>query len=486
MEYDVDVTIIGAGVTGAAIARELSKYELRVMVLEKEEDVCSGTSKANSAIVHAGYDAMPGTWKAKMNVLGAKRIRELSKALDFPYLQNGSMVVSFSPEDHEKLEALLERGRENGVEGLEILSGEQARALEPALGSNVAEALLVPTGGIVCPFQLTLALAENAAENGVVFRFLTKVTKIDKDVEGFLLHTEVTDSNGTITKRNIKTHYVVNAAGVYADQLHNDVSGEAHKITLVPRRGEYVLMDKEAGTLVKHTIFQLPTELGKGVLVTPTVHGNLLVGPNAVDLSDKTDTGTTPEGIDDIKKRALLSVPEIPYALTITSFSGLRAHELQDDFILSECPDAPGFFDAAGIESPGLSSAPAIGEYITSLLVKKANCPKKKEFKAERKGFIEVSKLPMEKRNELIKKNPKYGVIVCRCENVSEGEILDAIHRPLGAVSLDGIKRRVRQGMGRCQAGFCTPRTMEILSKELHIPMEAVTKNRPGSEIIKG
>ncbi|HAT01670.1 MAG TPA: FAD/NAD(P)-binding oxidoreductase, partial [Oribacterium sp.] len=238
--------------------------------------------------------------------------------------------------------------------------------------------------------------------------------------------------------------------------------------------------------LVKHTIFQLPTELGKGVLVTPTVHGNLLVGPNAVDLSDKTDTETTPEGIEDVKKRALLSVPEIPYALTITSFSGLRAHELQDDFILSECPDAPGFFDAAGIESPGLSSAPAIGEYITSLLVKKADCPKKKEFKAERKGFIEVSKLPMEKRNELIKKNPKYGVIVCRCENVSEGEILDAIHRPLGAVSLDGIKRRVRQGMGRCQAGFCTPRTMEILSKELHIPMEAVTKNRPGSEIIKG
>lgn len=484
MEYDVDVTIIGAGVTGSAIARELSKYDLRTMVVEKEEDVCCGTSKANSAIVHAGYDAIPGTWKARMNVRGAKLIRDLSETLDFPYRQNGSMVVSFSKDDHTKLEELLKRGKQNDVEGLKILSGEDARALEPALSHDVAEALLVPTGGIVCPFQLTIALAENAADNGVVFRFLTKVKEIEKTTNAYLLHTEETAPDGKITKRNIKTRYVVNAAGINADMLHNEVS--SRKIKCIPRRGEYILMDKEAGNLVQHTIFQLPTELGKGVLVTPTVHGNLLVGPNASDLDDKEATETTREGLADIKARALQSVPNLPYATTITSFAGLRAHEEQDDFILSECADAPGFFDAAGIESPGLSSAPAIGEYIASLIVEKAHCNRKKHFKAERKGIPEVANLPYEERNALIQKNPAYGIIVCRCENISEGEIIDAIHRTLGAHSLDGIKRRVRQGMGRCQAGFCTPKTMEILAREWNVPLQSISKNRPGSEVIKG
>lgn len=478
-ENTYDVVIIGAGVTGAAVARELSRLKLRALVLERAEDVCSGTSKANSAIVHAGYDAMPGTMKAKMNVRGAELIRELSHTLDFPYRQNGSMILCFREEDKPKLTALYERGLANGVKEMRIISGDEARELEPALSKEVVAALLVPTGGIVCPFNLTIALAENAADNGVEFRFLTEVTDIQKDKDAYLLHVQT--SGGA---SEIRTRYVVNASGVYADKFHNMVS--EHKIHITARKGEYVLMDKEAGTLVSHTIFQLPNELGKGVLVTPTVHGNLLVGPDAVDLQDKEDTETTLPGMDDIKKRALQSVPDIPYRQMITGFAGLRAHEDGDDFILGEPEDAEGFFDAAGIESPGLSSAPAIGEYLAGLIQKKGGFQPKEQFISERKGFIEVAKLPMEERNALIRKNPKYGTIVCRCEQISEGEILDAIHRTLGATSLDGIKRRVRQGMGRCQAGFCTPRTMEILSRELGIPMEKVCKNQPGSEMIKG
>ncbi|MGN8817997.1 NAD(P)/FAD-dependent oxidoreductase [Oribacterium sp. HCP28S3_H8] len=478
-ENTYDVVIIGAGVTGAAVARELSRLKLHALVLERAEDVCSGTSKANSAIVHAGYDAMPGTMKAKMNVRGAELIRELSHTLDFPYRQNGSMILCFREEDKPKLTALYERGLANGVKEMRIISGEEARELEPALSKEVVAALLVPTGGIVCPFNLTIALAENAADNGVEFRFLTEVTDIQKDKDAYLLRVQ---TSGRASE--IRTRYVVNASGVYADKFHNMVS--EHKIHITARKGEYVLMDKEAGTLVSHTIFQLPNELGKGVLVTPTVHGNLLVGPDAVDLPDKEDTETTLPGMDDIKKRALQSVPDIPYRQMITGFAGLRAHEDGDDFILGEPEDAEGFFDAAGIESPGLSSAPAIGEYLAGLIQKKGGFQPKEQFISERKGFIEVAKLPMEERNALIRKNPKYGTIVCRCEQISEGEILDAIHRTLGATSLDGIKRRVRQGMGRCQAGFCTPRTMEILSRELGIPMEKVCKNQPGSEMIKG
>ncbi len=478
-ENTYDVVIIGAGVTGAAVARELSRLKLHALVLERAEDVCSGTSKANSAIVHAGYDAMPGTMKAKMNVRGAELIRELSHTLDFPYRQNGSMILCFREEDKPKLTALYERGLANGVKEMRIISGDEARELEPALSKEVVAALLVPTGGIVCPFNLTIALAENAADNGVEFRFLTEVTDIQKDKDAYLLHVQT--SGGA---SEIRTRYVVNASGVYADKFHNMVS--EHKIHITARKGEYVLMDKEAGTLVSHTIFQLPNELGKGVLVTPTVHGNLLVGPDAVDLQDKEDTETTLPGMDDIKKRALQSVPDIPYRQMITGFAGLRAHEDGDDFILGEPEDAEGFFDAAGIESPGLSSAPAIGEYLAGLIQKKGGFQPNEQFISERKGFIEVAKLPMEERNALIRKNPKYGTIVCRCEQISEGEILDAIHRTLGATSLDGIKRRVRQGMGRCQAGFCTPRTMEILSRELGIPMEKVCKNQPGSEMIKG
>lgn len=470
-----DVCVIGAGVIGCAAARELSAYELSVCVIEKEEDICSGTSKANSAIVHAGYDAKPGTMKAKMNVRGAQLIRELSKTLDFSYRQNGSMVLCFDEKDLPALKELYERGVANGVEDLAIITGEQARKEEPALSEKVVAALTAPTAGIVCPFGMTAAFAENAASNGVKFRFLTEALDIGREDGGFVIKTD---------KGDISAAYVVNAAGVYSDRIHNAVSEK--KLSITPRRGEYVLLDREAGGLVDHTVFQLPGKYGKGVLVTPTVHGNLLVGPSADDISDKEDTSTTPQGTQSIKEKALQSVPSVPYNKTITGFSGLRAHEAGGDFVIGEAEDSPGFFDAAGIESPGLTSAPAIGEYIAALIAGKSGARRKTDFISERKGIPQAAKLPPEERAALIRKDPAYGRIVCRCESISEGEIREAVRRVPGAVSLDGVKRRVRAGMGRCQAGFCTPLTMRILADELGIPLEAVRKNGPGSEQIKG
>ncbi len=472
---DYDVIIVGAGVTGCAIARELSRYDLKICVMEKCEDVCSGTSKANSAIVHAGFDARPGSMKARMNVAGSKMMEDLSKKLDFDYRRNGSMVLCFDEKDRPRLDALYEQGKENGVEGLSVISGYDARSLEPNLSDQVVAALYAPTGAIICPFGLTIALAENACDNGVEFRFLSGVDDITKCDGGYRVDTET----GSYTAA-----CVVNAAGVYADRFHNMVSSE--KIKIVPRKGEYLLLDKEAGGLVSHTIFQLPTEFGKGVLVTPTVHGNLMVGPTAEDIEDKENTATTQEGLDKVTETASLSVKNIPFRLVITSFCGLRAHEDSDDFILGEAAGAEGFFDAAGIESPGLSSAPAIGEYIAGMVAEKMNASPRPDWNGKRKGIVRPGEMPDEERARLIRENPDYGSFVCRCEGVSEGEIVDAITRTLGATSLDGIKRRVRQGMGRCQGGFCTPRAMEILSRETGKKMEEICKNMPGSELLTG
>lgn len=470
-----DVVVVGGGVTGCAVARELSRYELNCCLMERAEDVCSGTSKANSAIVHAGYDAVPGSLKAKFNVQGNAMMGTLSKELDFEFQRNGSMVLCFAEEDRPGLDALYDKGVANGVPDLQIISGEEARAMEPNLSDQVVAALYAPTGGIVCPFGLTIALAENACDNGVEFKLNTEVLDISAVEGGYMLKT----NQGEFTAR-----FVVNAAGVYADVFHNMVSGR--KLQLIPRKGDYCLLDHEAGDHVSHTIFQLPGKYGKGVLVAPTVHGNLLLGPTAVDVEDKENTATTAQELADVIQKTAISVKNIPYNKVITSFSGLRAHETGDDFVIGEAEDAEGFFDAAGIESPGLSSAPAIGVYLAELIAKKAGAGKKDGFKSERKGIPQVSKLSFEERAALIKKRPDYGTIVCRCENVSEGEIVDAIRRTLGATSLDGVKRRVRQGMGRCQAGFCTPRTMEILARELGRPMESICKNGPGSEILIG
>ena len=460
-----DVIIIGAGVSGCAVARELSRYELDICVLEKESDVCEGTSKANSGIVHGGFDAKTGTLKAKLNVLGNQMMDEMAEKLDFPFRRNGAMVVCQSKEEMAVLEELMERGKKNGVEGMEMLSRSQALLLEPNLADTVYAAIHIPSSGIVCPFEMNLAYAENAVQNGVQFHLETEVKQIEKMENGFRVLTD---------KGMFETRFLINAAGVYADIFHNMVSRE--KIHITPRRGEYCLLDKNAGNLVERTIFQIPTPKGKGVLVTPTVHGNLLIGPTAADITDKEGTETTSDGLEEVMKKCTKSVKNIPKRQIITSFAGLRAHEDDGDFIIQEVKDAKGFIDVAGIESPGLSSVPAIGVYVRDIMAGLTELCEKKGFCEHRKRITRIAELSREEQNGLIQENPAYGQIVCRCEGVTMGEILDAIHRPLGATTLDGIKRRTRAGMGRCQAGFCTPKNMELLAEELHLELKDIRK----------
>lgn len=476
-----DVAIIGAGVIGSAIARELSRYDAKICVIEREEDVCCGTSKANSAIIHAGFDATPGSLKARLNVRGNEMMDQLAKELDIPFKRNGSLVVCTKDQDRGGLDVLLEKGKKNGVPDLRILERDELLKFEPNLSDDVTCALYAPTGGIVCPFHMTMAFAENAFTNGVSFFLNTKVTSISKTTDGYELAAAHTDTDQPEIYR---AKVVVNAAGVHADGFNNMVS--AHKLHITARKGEYCLLDKEAGTHVSHTIFQLPSAMGKGVLVSPTVHGNLLVGPTAVDVSDKEAVNTTQEGLDSLGATASLSVKNVPMRQVITSFAGLRAHEDGGDFVIGEAEDAKGFINAAGIESPGLSSAPAIGEMVAGIAKDLLQLKEKSDFVSERKGILRPETLSMEERNALIKEHPEYGNIICRCEMITEGEILDAIHRPLGARSLDGVKRRTRAGMGRCQAGFCSPRTMEILEREVPMSMFDITKNGVGGEIVIG
>ena len=470
-----DIIIIGAGVSGCAAARELSRYQASICVVDKEEDVCAGTSKANSAIVHAGFDAAAGSLMAKLNVQGNEMMEDLAKELDFPFKRNGSLVACIHEEDMDKLQELMDRGIKNGVKGLRIVDKKEAHELEPNLSDNVVAALYAPTGAIVCPFGLTIALAENAAANGVEFKLNTEVTEIVRNGENWIVKTD---------KGDMETKTVINAAGVYADKFHNMVSEK--KIHITARRGDYCLLDKTAGEHVSHTVFQLPGKYGKGVLVTPTVHGNLLVGPTAIDVEDKENTATTRTGLDELAEKAGRAVANIPMRQVITSFAGLRAHEDGHEFIIGEVEDAKNFVDVAGIESPGLSSAPAIGVMVKDIVVSMMGLEEDPDFVPVRKGLLNPWEMDKEERTKLIKENPAYGNIICRCEMVTEGEILDAIHRPVGARSLDGVKRRTRAGMGRCQAGFCPPRTMEILARELDMDMADITKCGGDSKFIVG
>lgn len=470
-----DVVIIGAGVTGSASARELSRYQLKVCVVEKEEDVCCGTSKANSAIVHSGIDCVPGTLMAEMNIRGNELMEPLSKELDFEFKRNGSLILCFSEDDMPALQKLYEQGKTSKIPDIRILDKKEVHEMEPNLSEEVVAAIYAPTGGIVCPFGMNIAMAENAATNGVEFKFDTEVKEIIPINGGYRLETSSGD---------IETKCVVNAAGVYADKFHNMVS--KNKIHITPRRGEYCLLDKTTGGLVEKTIFQLPGKYGKGVLVTPTVHGNTLVGPTAVDHEDKEATCTTAEGISSLISAAQKSVPTVPVRQVITSFCGNRAHEDHHEFIIQELEDAPYFVDAAGIESPGLTSAPAIGIRVAEIVTGLLKPEKNPNFNGTRKGILDPKTLSEEEYAKLIKEKPAYGTIICRCEMITEGEIIDAIHRPLGAKSLDGVKRRTRAGMGRCQAGFCSPRTMEIIARELNVSQLDITKSGGTSNIVVG
>ncbi len=461
-----DAVIIGGGVTGCAIARELSRYRLKICLLEKESDVCTGTSKANSAIVHAGYDPEPGTLKAKLNVRGNEMYDEICEDLDVPFKRNGSLVVAFSDEEMGKARDLYDRGVENGVPGMEILDRDRLRELEPNISGEAVGALFAGTAGIVCPFTLTVGLAENAAMNGTEFFFDSPVTGIDRHGGYFTVHTP--DSK-------FEAKYVINAAGLYADEINDMAGGEPFKIT--PRKGEYLILDKVEGDVAHTVIFQVPTKMGKGILVTPTVHGNLMLGPTAEDIDDKEFRETTPEGIGKAIEGALRTTRAFDLRNVITTFTGVRPVPDSDDFIIGESQRTPGFINASGIESPGLSSAPAIAEMVAGILKDAGlKLEEKPDFDPKRRPVIRFSELTDEERMEVIKENPAYGHVICRCETVTEGEIIDAINRPVGARTLDGVKRRTRAQTGRCQAGFCTPRVAEILARELDTTLGGVTK----------
>ncbi|MGV1063806.1 NAD(P)/FAD-dependent oxidoreductase [Clostridium perfringens] len=466
-----DIIVIGAGVVGCSIARELSKYNLDVLVVEKNSDVSEGISKGNSGIVHAGYNEKIGTLKAKLNIEGNKIFDDLSRDLQFPFKRNGAFILAFKDEEMKTLESLKKNGEKLGVEGLEILTREEALNIEPNLNKEIVGVLSVKTSGIVSPYEMTIALAENAAENGVEFKLNSKVTNIEKISEGY----KVTLNNKEVVSGKI----IINASGLEGAFLNNLVSMNKREINHV--KGEYCLFDKVAGAMINKTLFQVPNKLSKGVLVTPTAEGNLLVGPNAVE--GKT-LETSREGIDEILDKSKKSLEELPVARILNTFSGIRPKTKEGDFIIEEVEDAKNFINVIGIDSPGLTAAPAIGVYVVNMIKERLDLVEKKNFKKTREKIVRFAELSLEEKNKLIKEKSSYGHMICKCEFVTEGEIVEAIHRPIKALTVDAIKRRTRASMGGCQGVGCTLQISKILSRELGIDISDINKNSEGSPVI--
>lgn len=449
------VAIIGGGVIGGLIARRMAQYDIKIVILEKENDVATGQSKANSGIVHAGYDPMPGTLKAKLNVLGSQMMEGICKELNVKYRKNGAFVVGYTDEDCKIIDELYARGQKNGVLGLEILDGNDVRKIENNLSKDIKKALYAPTSAVVCPYQLTIESIGNAMDNGAVLLRNFEVTSID---DGYLIKSK--------DGRTVQAEYVINCAGLYSDTVAQMVGD--HSFLITPKAGEYMLLDKDAGDLIDATIFRVPNEKGKGVLATKSVDGNIIFGPTAVIRDSKEDESVSSESLEYIKTKESELFLNAPFDKVITQFAGLRAHGDKGDFIIN-CP-VPKFINVAGIESPGLSSAPAIAVEVENLLIEHG-------FKADKKGEFN----PLRKK-EYYQNSP----IICRCEEITKAEIIDAIRRNPGATDVDGVKRRTRSGMGRCQGGFCLPSIVEILAEELGIKPEEVTKSGEGSPILYG
>ena len=470
-----DFAVVGAGVSGSWIAYELSKYTAKTCLIEKENDVAMGATKANSAIIHAGYDPVPGTLMAKLNVRGNELVRKLYKKMDIPFRQIGSFVIALTEEDEVKIRELYNRGLENGVEGLKILTREEALALEPNLSPEVRGALLAETAGVCSSFEMSCAPAEVAENNGVELIRNFNVTKLERNGA----YSVLVSSDG----RKVSARTVINAAGVHADEIASLFGDGSFRI--IPRRGEYSILDNSCGNLVHHIIFQPPVKFGKGILVSQTVDGNIIVGPTAENIDDKEDKSTTPEGQKTAFDGARRSVPSVSEKDVITSFSGIRPIAGKGDFIIGFSDFDKSLFNVAGIESPGLTAGPAIGEYVVNTLkengIKLESNP---DFCNERTVF-RFKEVSDEEKNRKIAENPLYGRIICRCETVTEGEIVDSVKRGAGARDMDGVKRRVRAGMGRCQGGFCGPKVMEILSRELGIPMSEITKFGGASRMVE-
>lgn len=469
-----DVIIIGGGIVGASIARELSKYEGRILLLEKNIEVCQETTKANSAIAHGGFDCEPGSLKAKLNVRGNFLMEGLSKDLGFTYNKIGSLVLAFDEDEVKVLKELYDRGIQNGVKGLEIIDKEKVLELEPKVSTEVAKALHSSESGVIDPFNFCYGMVENAIENGLDLKTEEKVVNFIKEDDVIRVYTE----------DNIyETKFLVNAAGLYSGEIAK-MAGD-NDFEIIPTKGVYRLLDKPKADYINKVIFQTPTDKGKGVLVTATYDGNSMIGPTSERVDQAEDTTTESDSLKFLDELGKKSVPSIDLSKTIRVFTGVRAKPNTGDFMIYRSKALPGLVHAAGIESPGLVSAPAIGEYVVELLAEEGmHLYKKENFNPIRKTFKRISQLPLEEKVKAIEEDSAYGKIICRCETVSEAEIIDAIRRPAGARTIDGVKRRVRAGMGRCQGGFCSPRVLEILSRELEIDPLEVKKELSGSEII--
>ncbi len=452
-----DVVIIGCGVIGCAIAHELAKYKLKTLNIDKENDVCEKTSMANSAIVHSGYDPHPGTLKARFNVEGNKMFDQVTKDLDVEFKRIGSITLAFSKEEVETLKSLQENGNANGVE-TKLLTAEEVFAMEPMVAKTCLGGLLAPTCGIINPFELTIALMENAMDNGAELKLNSQVTKINKAND----HYEIVIND----KEIIETKMVVNAAGVGSGKIAHLIGNNDFEVN--PRKGEYYVLDHFKTPFVNHTLFPCPSEKGKGVLVTPTTHGNYLIGPTSEFVESEEDTSTDANDLADVKKKSAILVPNIPYNYMIRVFAGLRAVSTTGDFIIEEDKNNKNFYHAAGIQSPGLASSLAIAKYIRELIEKNNKLEVNSNYNPRRRPLIRLNKKSDEGRKTLINKNPKLGRIICRCEVVSEGEILDVIHRNCGATTIKGVKKRVRPGFGKCQGGFCEALVLKILARELN------------------
>ena len=473
--FSSDVIIAGAGITGVSVARELSRYDVSVTVLERGGDIAEGATKANSGIVHAGYDALPGTRKAFYNTRGASMFPGLCNSLSVPYRKCGALVIGFDADDFQTLEKLYHRGILNGVKNLRLLTREETLDKEPSLNQEICGALDVPESAIVSPYELAYAIADDAALNGVRFLFGQNISSVSRSSQD---RWKIETSSGCLFHCKI----FINCAGASGAELHNMISDIRFHMT--HRRGQYYLLDRSVSPPFTRTVFQCPSAMGKGVLVSPTVHGNLILGPNAEDIDDPLNTETTQEGLSFVLSRAARTWPAVSVRSNITNFSGVRAHLDTDDFVVGPVSGVSGAFEAIGIESPGLSSAPAIAADLASLVAGALSLRRKDSVVPPRKLKKSFHDMSDSERADAVRSDPAYGKIVCRCEMVTEAEIRDAIHRPVGAGTVDGIKRRTRAGMGRCQGGFCSPRVARIISEEKGIPMLEVTKDGGNSYLL--
>ncbi len=471
-----DVTVIGAGIVGTSIVRKLAKYKLKTILIDKENDVSNGTTKANSGIVHAGYDCKPGTLKAEMNVRGNEMYEQICLDLDVPFKKIGSLLVAFNQNDLKILETLKKQGEVNGVQGLQIISKEEVFNREPNVSREVIAALYAPTAGIVGSYELAIALAENAADNGVEILLNSPVTTIVKKEDRFVV---------TAGERQIESKFLINCAGVYADEINNLINQPYFKI--VPYVGEYNLFDKTTGDFFNTIVFQPPSQKGKGVVALPTVEGNFLIGPTIEGPKERSDVRTSKNGLAEVLEKGKKIVPNFPFQTVIASFAGLRAKVAKNDFIIEEPPDCPRFINVAGIDSPGLTAAPAIAEKVIEIVKKRMGLLEKNSmFIKTRRPVVRFERLSNQAKATQIEKDVNYGRVICRCETITEGEIVDIIHRNAGATTVDGVKRRIRAGCGRCQGGFCAPRVIEILARELNVDPLSIVKDGQNSYFLKG